>query len=83
MGRPRKYESDAARQAAFASRWGKMSVAIDPETVATIKRIAEQGDCSISEVVNQLCKFALLNFAWTSSAGVTFPFKRLPKQNPE
>jgi len=81
MARPRKYASDAERQAAFRARWGTITVNIDQETVDTIKRIAETYDVSQSEVVNQLCKFALLNRNWLS--GVAFPNKLLPKMNPD
>ena len=80
MGRPRKYASDAERQAAFRARWGTLTVAIDPTTIETIKAIAEVYDVSQSEVANQLFKFALLNRNWLS--GVAFPNKLLPKQNP-
>jgi hypothetical protein len=38
-------------------------------------------DVSLSEVANQLFKFALLNRSWLS--GVAFPNKRLQKQNPD
>lgn len=77
MGRPRKYASDAERQAAYRARWGRMTVDIDRATVETIQKISEAHDLSISEVANQLFKFALLNFPWLS--GVALPNKKLGK----
>lgn len=83
MGRPRKYASDAERQAAFRNRWGTLSVQIEPETVQTVQELAEFYDASQSEIVSQALKFAFLNHAAFQKTGVALPFKRMRKQNPE
>lgn len=77
MGRPRKYASDAERQAAYRARWARLSVDIQPDLVQTIQEIADIHDVSISEVTSQLIRFALLNFAWKS--GVAFPNRLMGK----
>ena len=79
MGRPRKYGSDAERLAAYRQRWARLEADIEPQTVATVRKIAEQNDRSVSEVVSQLIKFALTNHNWLTEAGVTWPAKSLQK----
>lgn len=83
MGRPRKYATNAERQAAHRSRWGHLSVDVETETAATVAKIAEFYDVSQSEVISQALKFAFLNHAAFQMTGVAFPFKHLRKQNPE
>lgn len=79
MGRPRKYASDAERQAAYRARWARLSVDIEAQTVETVRKISEATDTAQSEVVNQLLKFALLNRNWLD--GTAFPFKSLRKMS--
>lgn len=78
MARPRKYSSDAERQAAFRARSGLAEVRLLPETLATLDRIATALDVPRTEVINSMINFALLNRNW--SADGLFG-KRLPNAN--
>lgn len=64
MGRPRKYESDAARQAAYRNRWRLKEFRFEDKTAETIEALAREFDVSESEIVNSLVKFALTNRNW-------------------
>lgn len=64
MGRPRKYASDAEKQAAYRERYAVVSLRLEQETADTLKRIAEYLDVPITEVGASLIKFALLNRNW-------------------
>lgn len=77
MGRPRKYETAAERQAAYRSREGVkvIEVRIHAETADTLDRIAEALDVSRNEVVNAVIKLGLTNRDWFK-LGLTG--KRLP-----
>jgi hypothetical protein len=79
MGRPRKYANDAEKMRAYRERNAVLTIRLQPDTVETINRLAEQFEESQSEVISQLCKFALANRNWSEMG---FPFKRLPRANP-
>lgn len=79
MGRPRKYADDAAKMRAYRERNAVLTIRLQPDTKATIDKLAQMFDESQSEVVSQLCKFALANRNWETQG---FPFKRLPHANP-
>lgn len=64
MGRPRKYESAADRQAAYRERYGVRQIRLRKETLATIDDIAAQLDVPSTEVIASLVNFALLNYNW-------------------
>ena len=59
--RPRKYASDAERQAAYRERYAVLSVRLKPETAATLERISEALDIPRADVVADLIAFALAN----------------------
>lgn len=63
-GRPRKYASDAEKQAAYRARYAVVSLRLEQETADTLKRIAEYLDVPVTEVGASLIKFALLNRNW-------------------
>lgn len=79
-GRPRKYASDAERQAAYRQRWAMVSARLEDRTRQTLDTIREAAgaDVTISDVINAAVKFYALNFDWQS--GNLFG-KRLPTIN--
>lgn len=62
--RPRKYESAAARQAAYKARAEMLEFRAEPKTAATLTSIAEELDISRSELLLSMVKFALTNHDW-------------------
>ena len=66
MGRPRKYATEAEKQAAYRARWAVKTFRMDPEIADTIKRLATQWDVSESIVLHSIVTFALLNRNWTT-----------------
>ena len=62
--RPRKYESAAARQAAYKARAEMLEFRAEPKTAATLTSIAEELDVSRSELLLSMVKFALTNHDW-------------------
>lgn len=80
MARPKKYASDAEKQAAYRGRYAVFDVRLIPETLATIDKLALAWDVSRNEVMNSLVNFALLNRNWFT---VGLFGKRLPRlKNP-
>jgi hypothetical protein len=75
-GRPRKYASDAERQAAYRGRWATIAVRAESRTKETLQLIAKTCDASEADIVSAALKFYALNFAgWQD--GLIFG-KRLP-----
>lgn len=64
MARPKKYADDAARQAAYRSRYTIVQVRLVPETAETLTKLAEYLDVPRTEVANSLLNYALLNRNW-------------------
>lgn len=64
MARPRKYADDAARQAAYRTRYAVIQVRLVPETAETLTKLAEYLDVPRTEVANSLLNYALLNRNW-------------------
>lgn len=65
MGRPKKYENDSERQAAYRARHPRYEVAFNnAETKATIEDIAAALDVSMNDAINSMLKFALTNRDW-------------------
>jgi hypothetical protein len=64
MGRPRKYATQAEKDAALRSRWVYKNLRFEPELADTIKRLAAFTDTSEAETVMSLVKFALNNRSW-------------------
>jgi hypothetical protein len=62
--RPRKYESAAARQAAYKARAEMLEFRAEPKTAATLTSIAQELDVSRSELLLSMVKFALTNHDW-------------------
>lgn len=79
MGRPRKYATDAERQAAYRDRWAVKEFRMEKETAATIAKLSSELDASESEVLDSLVKFALLNRNWLT---LGLFGKRLRRENP-
>lgn len=79
MGRPRKYANDAEKQAAFRARYPSISVRVEPHIKESIERLAESQGWPVSEYVNSMLKFALLNRNWST---LGFFGKQMPKANP-
>jgi len=62
--RPRKYESAAARQAAYKARAEMLEFRAEPKTAASLTSIAQELDVSRSELLLSMVKFALTNHDW-------------------
>lgn len=62
--RPRKYESAAARQAAYKARAEVLEFRAEPKTAASLTNIAQELDVSRSELLLSMVKFALTNHDW-------------------
>ncbi|MGI9161215.1 MAG: hypothetical protein ACR2K1_15835, partial [Saprospiraceae bacterium] len=62
--RPRKYQTAAARQAAYRSRNEMLEFRAEPKTAETLTRIAETIDRSRSDLLLSMVKFALANHDW-------------------
>lgn len=80
--RPRKYASDAERQAAYRTRAAEVCVRLEPKTMATLDSIAEEIGYSRNELMQSMVKFGLTNRDWRNE-GLT-AHKRLPRyqENP-
>ena len=63
-GRPAKHASAAERQAAWRAANAVKTVALDGKIAPTVERLAEQFDCTQTEVLNHLLRFALTNRDW-------------------
>jgi hypothetical protein len=79
--RPRKYASDAERQAAFRSRASMVEFRADEKTAEKLTEIATTLDISRSDLLLSMVKFALTNHQW-ARFGLTH--KTLPRyeENP-
>jgi len=75
MARPRKYASDAERQAAYRARYCVIDARIPCETRDTLDKIALAHDVPRTEVINAVINHGLLNYAWLS--GAPLPGRRL------
>jgi len=80
--RPRKYASDAERQAAYRARAAEVCVRLEPKTMATLDSIADEIGYSRNELMQSMVKFGLTNRDWRNE-GLT-AHKRLPRyeENP-
>lgn len=63
-GRPRKYASEAERQAAHRARWAVRSFSMVPDKARTIAELSTALDVSESAVLHALLSFALANRNW-------------------
>lgn len=77
MGRPRKYATDAERQAAYRARYCEVIGRVSCDTEDTLNKIANLHDVPRTEVINSVLMFGLLNYPWLS--GVPLFGKRLPR----
>ena len=59
MGRPRKFESQAERNAAYRGAVKRIDVAVTPDLYDTIEQVAVFFEVSKNEVVNSLIRSAL------------------------
>ena len=64
MGRPRKYATDADRQAAFRERTPIIEFRVDHELANLLTEIADHIDVSRSDLLISMVKFALTNHDW-------------------
>ena len=80
--RPRKYASDAERQAAYRSRAAEVCVRLEPKTMTTLDSIADEIGFTRNELMQSMVKFGLTNRDWRNE-GLT-AHKRLPRyqENP-
>lgn len=62
--RPRKYASDAERQAAYRNRYAIVQVRLKPETAVKIESICESRDIPRADLLAELIGFALANNHW-------------------
>ena len=67
MGRPKKFATDAERQAAYRSRNAFAEVRLDQEIVDTLNKLAEGLDVTRTQLIESMIKFALLNRQWDKS----------------
>ena len=79
--RPRKYASDAERQAAYRSRNAIVEFRAETQTAEKLNQIAETIDVSRSDLVLSMVKFALTNHDW-ARFGLTHKTIPLYKGNP-
>jgi hypothetical protein len=81
--RPRKYASDAEKQAAYRSRAAEVCVRLEPKTMATLDSIADEIGYTRNELMQSMVKFGLTNRDWRNE-GLT-AHKRLPRyqENPD
>ena len=79
--RPRKYASDAERQAAYRNRASMVEFRADEKTAEKLTEIADTLDISRSDLLLSMVKFALTNHQW-ARFGLTH--KTLPRyeENP-
>jgi len=63
-GRPAKYANAAERQAAWRAANAVKTLALDGKVAPTVEKLAEAFDCTQTEVVNHLLRFALANRNW-------------------
>lgn len=80
MGRPAKYASAAERQDAYRSRYAVREIRLVKETDETLKQLALHLDCPVTELVNSLINFALLNRNWAALGlfGKRLPYSKNP-----
>jgi hypothetical protein len=80
--RPRKYASDAEKQAAYRARAAEVCVRLEPKTMQTLDSIADEIGYSRNELMQSMVKFGLTNRDWRNE-GLT-AHKRLPRyqENP-
>lgn len=64
LGRPALHTSNAARKQAFRAKFHRLDLTIKIETGAVLADIAAGLDCSKSELVNNMIRFALTNRNW-------------------
>jgi len=64
VGRPAVHTSSAARKQAFRAKFHRLDLTIKTETGAVLVDIAAGLDCSQSELVNNMIRFALTNRNW-------------------
>lgn len=79
--RPRKYASDAERQAAFRARNVMVEFRAENKTADTLNKIADEIDVSRSDLVLSMVKFALTNHDW-ARFGLTHKTIPFYKGNP-
>jgi hypothetical protein len=79
--RPRKYASDAERQAAFRARNVMVEFRAENKTADTLNKISDEIDVSRSDLVLSMVKFALTNHDW-ARFGLTHKTIPLYKGNP-
>lgn len=63
-GRPRIHASDGARLAAYRSRNVRVESYVSRDTAQTLRSIASDLDCSRTQLLESLIKFALTNRDW-------------------
>lgn len=71
-GRPRKYASEAERQAAHREKWAVRTFSMVPEKALKIAELSTALDVSESAVVHALLSFALANRIWRQTGLVGF-----------
>lgn len=79
--RPRRYASDAERQAAFRARNVMIEFRAENKTADTLNKISDEIDRSRSDLVLSMVKFALTNHDW-ARFGLTHKTIPLYKGNP-
>ena len=62
--RPRKYASDAERQAAYRDRYAVLTIRVTKEKAATLEEIAAARDIPRADLIADLISFALANDNW-------------------
>lgn len=62
--RPRKYASDAERQAAYRARYSIVNARLEPKTAETLERISAETLVPVTELARQMILFALANRDW-------------------
>lgn len=64
MGRPRLYENDAARVAAYRAKVGRLDITVSKELETTLNQMALDLNVTRNDLCVSLFKFALTNRDW-------------------
>jgi hypothetical protein len=83
MARPRKYASDADRQAAYRDRYALVEIRLPHHTLETLNKAAELYGVSRNEMIYNLIAFALANRDWMGGGGLYAKLRGSRHRNPE
>lgn len=71
--RPRKYATDAERQAAYRNRYAQITARVARDTAETLERVSAETGVPVTELARQMILFALANRNWYTDPRFTRP----------